>query len=109
VIVAGTLSITFSRSTLARPATCVLRVEHLLHNVLGRAGSRRPFTSVTERIPTNRSSAHHSPRVLPHDPIMQCNPESGRRTRLTCYSGFFIYLIAERLGGCQPIALSPFA
>jgi hypothetical protein len=100
-------SISFSRSTLARPATCILRVKHVIHDVPRRTCARRPLANATEPIPTHRSSADHSPCVLSFDSVMQCSPESGRRTRLTCRSSVFIYPVVVRLGGCQPISPSP--
>lgn len=103
------LSITFSRSTVAWLATCVLHFEHFLHIFLRRTGARRPLASVTEPIPIHRSFADRSPCVLPHDPIMQCNPESSRRTRLTCYSSLFIYPTVDRMGTCEHISPSAFA
>lgn len=98
-----------SRSTVAWLATCVLHFEHLLHIFLRRTGARRPLSNFTEPIPTHRSSADHSPCILPHDPIVQCYPESGRRTRFTCYSRFFIYPAVDRMGTCVISLQSAFA
>jgi hypothetical protein len=97
--------ITFSRSTVAWLATCVLHFEHLLHIFLKRTGARRPLANVTEPSPTYRSSADHSPCILPHDPIMQCNPEGGRRARLTCCISLFIYPAVDRMGTCEHISI----
>ena len=94
----GYLSTSPSRSTLAWPATIVLRIEHLLLVVLGRSGPRRLLAHIPDPVPANRSPPDHSPRVLSHDPAVQCNPEGGRRTRRAHRSRFFVYPFVDRLG-----------
>jgi len=94
----GYLSTSPSCSTLAWPAAIVLRIEHLLLVVLGRSGPRRPLAHIPDPVPANRSPPDHSPRVLSHDPVVQCNPEGGRRTRRAHRSRFFVYPFVDRLG-----------
>ena len=96
--VRGILSTSTSHSPLAWPATVVLHIENLHLVIFGCSSTRRPLAHNTDPIPANRNPPDDSPRVLSHDPAVQCSSQSGRRTRFAHRGSFFLHPFAGRLG-----------
>lgn len=74
--------VSISLSTLARPATFVHPVQYRSRVISRRPSTRRPIAYRPQSILIYRASPDHNPRALSYDPVMQCDPKSGCRTRL---------------------------
>jgi hypothetical protein len=62
------------RSTLARPATFILPVQHRPHVKPMRTSARRPIACCPRSLPVHRASPDHNPLPLSYDLVMQCDP-----------------------------------